>query len=306
MRVAAIDLGANTTRLLVADIVDGNVHEVHRETRITRLGEGVDARKRLLPVAIARVRNALSDYRRTIESLGAERTLLVATSAVRDAENGEAFLGEIEWSYGFATRLVPGDEEAELTRRGVQPPPGTLVLDIGGGSTELLLDDKHVSLDMGSVRFTERFVRTDPPTRDEIDACARAAHALLEPLDMAPQQAIGVAGSVTTLAALDLGLESYDRARVDGHLLSREGARAQLDRLAALPLAQRREVPALEPERAPVIVAGAVILVETLVHFGLDAIEVSERDILDGIALAAAELPAPEEGAAPPGAYTCC
>ena len=147
---------------------------------------------------------------------------------------------------------------------------------------------------------------TDPPTRDEIDACARAAHALLEPLDMAPQQAIGVAGSVTTLAALDLGLESYDRARVDGHLLSREGARAQLDRLAALPLAQRREVPALEPGRAPVIVAGAVILVETLVHFGLDAIEVSERDILDGIALAAAELPAPEEGAAPPGAYTCC
>jgi exopolyphosphatase / guanosine-5'-triphosphate,3'-diphosphate pyrophosphatase len=306
VRVAAIDLGTNTTRLLVGDILDGDVHEVHRETRITRLGEGVDARKRLLPVAIARARNALSDYRRTIESLGAERTLLVATSAVRDAENGEAFLGEIEWSYGFATRLVPGDEEAELTRRGVQPPPGTLVLDIGGGSTELLLDDKHVSLDMGSVRFTERFVRTDPPTRGEIDACARAARALLEPLDMAPQQAIGVAGSVTTLAALDLGLESYDRARVDGHRLSREGARAQLERLAALPLPQRREVAALEPERAPVIVAGAVILVETLVHFGLDAIEVSERDILDGIALAAAGLPAPEEGAAPPGAYTCC
>jgi exopolyphosphatase/guanosine-5'-triphosphate,3'-diphosphate pyrophosphatase len=306
VRVAAIDLGTNTTRLLVADVVDGDVHEVHRETRITRLGEGVDARKRLLPVAIARVRNALSDYRRTIESLGAERTLLVATSAVRDAENGEAFLGEIEWSYGFATRLVPGDEEAELTRRGVRPPAGTLVLDIGGGSTELLLDDKHVSLDMGSVRFTERFVRTDPPTRDEIDACARAARALLEPLDMAPRQAIGVAGSVTTLAALDLGLESYDRARVDGHRLSREGARTQLDRLAALPLAQRREVAALEPERAPVIVAGAVILVETLVHFGLDAIEVSERDILDGAAFAAAELPAPGEGAAPPGAYTCC
>ncbi|MEP6811934.1 MAG: Ppx/GppA family phosphatase [Actinomycetota bacterium] len=306
MRVGAIDLGTNTTRLLVADVVDGNVEEVRRESRITRLGEGVDARRRLLPVAIARVRNTLSDYRRTIESLGAERTLLVATSAVRDAENGEAFLGEIEWSYGFATRLVSGDEEAELTRRGVQPPPGTIVLDIGGGSTELLLDDKHASLDMGSVRFTERFVRTDPPTRDEIDACARAARALLVPLDMAPQQAIGVAGTLTTLAALDLGLESYDRERVDGHRLSREGARAQLDRLAALPLAERREVPALEPERAPVIVAGAGILVETLAHFGLDAIEVSERDILDGIALAAAELPEPEEGAAPPGAYTCC
>ena len=306
MRVAAIDLGTNTTRLLVADVVDGDVREVHRETRITRLGEGVDARKRLLPVAIARVRNALSDYRRTLERLDAERALLVATSAVRDAENGEAFLGEIEWSYGFATQLVSGDDEAELTRRGVQPPPGALVLDIGGGSTELLVDDFHVSLDMGSVRFTERFVRSDPPTRDEIDACARAVRSMLTELDIAPQQAIGVAGTVTTIAALDLGLDAYDRERVDGHRLSLQGVRAQLDRLAALPLAERREVPALEPERAPVIVAGAVILTETLAHFGLDAIDVSERDILDGIALAAAELPAPEEGAAPPGAYTCC
>jgi exopolyphosphatase/guanosine-5'-triphosphate,3'-diphosphate pyrophosphatase len=306
VRVAAIDLGTNTTRLLVADVVDGDLSEVHRETRITRLGEGVDARKRLLPVAIARVRNALSDYRRVLESLGAERALLVATSAVRDAENGEAFLGEIEWSYAFATQLVSGDEEAELTRRGVQPPSDALVLDLGGGSTELLVDEFHVSLDMGSVRFTERFVSTDPPTRDEVDACARAVRALLDELDVAPQRAIGVAGTVTTLAALDLGLDAYDRERVDGHRLSLEGARAQLDRLAALPLEQRREVPALEPERAPVIVAGAVILTETLAHFGLDAIEVSERDILDGIALAAAELPAPEEGAAPPGAYTCC
>jgi exopolyphosphatase / guanosine-5'-triphosphate,3'-diphosphate pyrophosphatase len=306
VRVAAIDLGTNTTRLLVADVADGNVDEVHRETRITRLGEGVDARKRLLPVAIARVRNALSDYRRTLDGLGAERALVVATSAVRDAENGEAFLGEIEWSYGFATRLVSGDEEAELTRRGVQPPAGTLVLDIGGGSTELLVDDFHVSLDMGSVRFTERFVLTDPPARDEIDACARAARSLLSELDVAAQHAMGVAGTLTTLAALDLGLDAYDRERVHGHRLSLESARVQLDRLAALPLEQRREVPALEPERAPVIVAGAVILTETLAHFGLGAIEVSERDILDGIALAAAELPAPEEGAAPPGAYTCC
>jgi exopolyphosphatase/guanosine-5'-triphosphate,3'-diphosphate pyrophosphatase len=306
VRVAAIDLGTNTTRLLVADVVDGYVNEVHRETRITRLGEGVDARKRLLPVAIARVRNALSDYRRTLERLDAERALLVATSAVRDAENGEAFLGEIEWSYGFATELVSGGDEAELTRRGVQPPPGALVLDIGGGSTELLVDDFHVSLDMGSVRFTERFVRSDPPTRDEVDACARVVRSMLTALDIAPQQAIGVAGTVTTIAALDLGLDAYDRERVDGHRLSLQGVRAQLDRLAALPLAERREVPALEPERAPVIVAGAVILAETLAHFGLDALEVSERDILDGIALAAAELPAPEEGAAPPGAYTCC
>ena len=307
MRVAAVDLGTNTTRLLVADVVDGHMEELHRETRITRLGEGVDARRRLLPVPIARVRNVLSDYRRTIESLGAERTLVVATSAVRDAENGEAFLGEIEWSYGFATRLVNGDEEAELTRRGVEPAPGTLVLDIGGGSTELIVDDFHVSLDLGSVRYTERFVHTDPPTPAELEQCAAATRSVLqERVTARADAAVGVAGTVTTLAALDLGLETYDRERVHGHRLSLDGARLQLDRLATLPLAERREVPALEPERAPVIVAGAVILTETLAFFGLDAIEVSERDILDGIALAAAELPAAGEGAAPPGAYTCC
>src|SRR5712692_11668588 len=171
VRVAVVDLGTNTTRLLVADVADGRLEEVHRETRITRLGEGVDERRRLLPVPIARVRNVLAEYRRTLESLGSERTLLVATSAVRDAENGEAFLGEIEWSYGFATRLLSGDEEAQLTRRGVEPAPGTLVLDIGGGSTELIVDDFNASLDLGSVRYTERFVHTDPPNPAELDAC---------------------------------------------------------------------------------------------------------------------------------------
>ncbi|HEY2371245.1 MAG TPA: Ppx/GppA phosphatase family protein [Gaiellaceae bacterium] len=307
MRVAAVDLGTNTTRLLVADVDDGRVAEVHRESHVTRLGEDVDARKRLLPLPIARVRNVLSDYRRTLERLGAERTLLVATSAVRDAENGEAFLGEIEWSYGFATRLVSGDEEAQLTRRGVEPQPGTLVLDIGGGSTELIADDFHVSLDMGSVRYTERFVHTEPPSRDELEACRRAAREVLAAhAHVHAARAVGVAGTVTTLAALDLGLERYEGERVDGHRLTHQGAAAQLERLAALPLAERRELPALDPERAPVIVAGAVILLAVLDTFGLDAIEVSERDILDGIALAAAELPEPAEGDAPPGAYTCC
>src|SRR6185312_9993868 len=121
VRVAALDLGTNTTRLLVADVVDGRIEELHRETRITRLGEGVDARRRLLPVPIARVRNALTDFRRDADDLGAERALAVATSAVRDAENGEAFLGEIEWSYGFTTRLLTGDEEAAMTLSGVGP-----------------------------------------------------------------------------------------------------------------------------------------------------------------------------------------
>ena len=298
MIVAAIDLGTNTTRLLVAGVEAGRVDELHRETRITRLGEGVDTRRRLLPVPIARVRNALTDYRRTAETLGAERTLLVATSAAREAENGEAFLGEIEWSYGFATRLVSGDEEARLMRRGVGAvEPGTLLVDIGGGSTELVLDGFHASLPLGSVRFTERH-------GEDVATSGDAARALLPELE--PRTAVGVAATITTLAALDLGLDRYDRERVHGHVLTREGARTQLERLAALPLEERRRVPALDPERAPVIVAGAAILLAVLDAYGLDAIRVSERDLLDGAVLAAAELPEPEEGAAPPGAYTCC
>jgi exopolyphosphatase/guanosine-5'-triphosphate,3'-diphosphate pyrophosphatase len=296
--VAAVDLGTNTTRLLVGRVGDERVEELHRETRITRLGEGVDRRGRLLPVPIARVRNVLTDYRRTAESLGAERTLLVATSAVRDAENGEAFLGEIEWSYGFATRLLTGGEEAELTQRGVgELGAATLLVDIGGGSTELVLDGFRTSLPLGSVRFTERH-------GEDVDACSRAARALLP--DLTPDNAVGVAATITSLAALDLGLAEYDRAQVHGHVLTREGARAQLERLAVLPLEERRRVPTIDPERAPVIVAGAAILLAILDEYGLESIRVSERDLLDGAALAAAELPEPEEGAAPPGAYTCC
>jgi exopolyphosphatase/guanosine-5'-triphosphate,3'-diphosphate pyrophosphatase len=298
--VAAVDQGTNTTRLLVAQVEDGRVEELHRETRITRLGEGVDSRHRLLPAPIARVRNVLSDYRRTAEALDAERTLLVATSAVRDAENGEAFLGEIEWSYGFATRLLSGDEEAQLLRQGLGAvDAGTVVVDIGGGSTELVLEDFETSLPMGSVRFTERH-------GEDIDALEAAARAALPELEPAPTAAIGVAGTITTLAALDLGLEEYERERVHGHLLTLAGAKEQLDRLAALPLEERRRVPALEPERAPVIVAGAAILVAILESYGLDGITASERGLLHGAALAAAELPEPDEGAAPPGAFTCC
>ncbi len=303
MRVASVDLGTNSTRLLVADVEDGRLHDVVRRLKITRLGEGVDERKRLLPAPIARVRNVLTDFRREAEQLGAERTLAVATSAVRDAENGEAFLGEVEWSYGFKTRLLSGDEEAQLTFRGASTgrdvAENTLVIDIGGGSTELVVGGAeglsfHDSLNMGGVRLTERFLHSDPPTAQGV------------PRDVRPQAAIGVAGTITSIAALDLGLAEYDPDQVQGHHLSREGVRAQLERLAALPLAERREIPALDPDRAPVIVAGAVILGEVLDHFGLDGLEASEHDILDGAALEAAQLPEPEEGAAPPGAYTCC
>ena len=309
-RVAAVDLGTNSTRLLVADVTDGKVDELVRETVITRLGEGVDERRRLLPEPIARVRNCLVGFRLCAEELGAERTLAIATSAIRDAENGEAFLGEVEWSYGFETRLLSGEDEAALTVRGVSAgrklEPGTLVLDVGGGSTELTAPEFRVSLDVGSVRLTERFLASDPPTSEELTECRAAVRSLLEErargVDV--RKAIGVAGTITTIAALELG--EYDRDRVHGYRISVVAVERQLDHLASAPLAKRRELPGLEPARAPVIVAGVAIVAEVLRFFGLEELEVSEHDILTGAALAAAELPEQEEGAAPPGAYTCC
>jgi len=293
-RVAAIDLGTNSTRLLVADVEAGRVNEIVRRSVVTRLGEGVDSRRRLLPVPVARVRNVLAAFRQELEKLGAERTLAVATSAVRDAENGEAFLGEIEWSYGFATKLLSGDDEALLTRRGVgAQTPGTLLLDVGGGSTELSTNDFAASLDIGSVRLTERRLHSDPPTPAELEAAREAVDGLLPSLDVT--QAIGVAGTVGQLAAL-AGTDALSLAVV---------VRLTTE-LAALPLAERRLVPGLDPERAPVIVAGALIVRTVLERYNLDAIRFSVRDLLDGAALEAAGLPAPGEGAAPPGAYTCC
>ena len=319
-RVAAVDIGTNSTRLLVADVESGRVQDIERETRVTRLGEGVDTRHRLLPVPVARVRNVLSDYRRLLESHGAERTLAIATSAIRDADNGEAFLGEVEWSYGFVTRLLSGHDEAMMMFRGVTSErpldTGTVIVDIGGGSTELVAGGPegvswHDSLDIGSVRLTERFLASDPPTDAELVSCAAAVRALLaervpDEIRSATRSAVGVAGTITSIAALALGLEEYDRDRVHGFELTADALRKQLNRLASLPVAERRQLRPLDPDRAPVIVGGAVIARETLEFFELDAMEISERDILDGAALAAAELPDQEEGAAPPGAYTCC
>jgi len=319
-RVAAVDIGTNSTRLLVADVTDGRIADVERDTRVTRLGEGVDERRRLLPVPIARVRNVLSDYRRTVESLDAERTLAIATSAIRDAENGEAFLGEVEWSYGFSTRLLSGHDEALMMFRGVtsdrELDAGTVIVDVGGGSTELVAGEPdgvrwHDSLDIGSVRLTERFLHSDPPAENELGACAAAVRALLAeriPDDVRrdTRATIGVAGTITSLAGLALGLEQYDPDRVHGYELSAEALDEQLERLASVPVEERRQMRPLDPDRAPVIVGGAVIAREVLSFFGSMTLEISERDILDGAAFAAAELPAEEEGAAPPGAYTCC
>ena len=312
-RVAAIDLGTNSTRLLVADVEDGRLDEVVRRLTITRLGEGVDARRRLLPVPITRVRSCLTEYRRELEQLGATRTLAIATSAVRDAENGEAFLGEIEWSFGFTTRLLDGGEEAAMMVRGVTAGRASLedalVVDIGGGSTELVLaadgrPGSATSLDVGCVRITERFLRSDPPSAPELAGAAGYVRSLLPALEA--ERAIGVAGTVTTLATLDLGLAEYDPERVHGHAIPKDAVERELARLSAMPLEERLQVPGIEPGRAPVIVAGLVVLREIMEAYALSEIEASERDILHGAALAAAELPEPEEDAAPPGAYTCC
>jgi exopolyphosphatase/guanosine-5'-triphosphate,3'-diphosphate pyrophosphatase len=285
-RVAAVDLGTNSTRLLVADVDGNQVEPVVRRSVVTGLGEGVDARRRLLPVPIARVRNALSEFRRELESLGAERTLAVATSAVRDAENGEAFLGEIEWSYGFDTRLLTGDQEAELTRRGAGVTgERTLLVDIGGGSTELSTSSFQVSLDVGSVRLKERF--------ETLDEAAAHIDGLLPELEV--DEAIGVSGTVHQLADL---VESED--------ISTAEVERWFDTLAALPLEERRALPRMNPDRAPTIVTGTLILRQVLRRYGLPGIRYSERDILHGAAMDAAALPARPEGEAPPGAYTCC
>jgi exopolyphosphatase / guanosine-5'-triphosphate,3'-diphosphate pyrophosphatase len=282
-RVGAIDLGTNATRLLVADVDDGRVEELVRRTRITRLGEGVDARRRLLPVPVARVRNVLADYRRELEQLGAERTLAVATSAVRDAENGEAFLGEVEWSYGFRTRLLTGDEEAAMTLRGVGPlEPGTVVVDVGGGSTELITEHFRRSLDIGSVRLTERH-------GTDWDAAAAEVRAHLP--ELTGRRLLGVDGTTAELAALDA--------------VTLGGIEGVLDWLRTSTDADRR-ARLLQPDRSDVIAAGVLIVREVLLQLRLDRIAPSERDLLNGVALEAAALADPGEGNAPPGAYTCC
>ena len=307
-RVAAVDIGTNSTRLLVAEVEGGSVRELDRRLEITRLGEGVDERRILLPQAIARVRNVLAEYRRAAEAADVERTLAFATSAVRDAENGEAFLGEIEWSYAFATRLLSGHDEALLTFRGVsagrEVSPGTVVVDVGGGSTELILGGPegvafHTSLDLGCVRLTERF-------GTDFEAAAAHVRDVLAPIELDTDSAIGVAGTITTIATLDLGLDQEDPEVVHGHSLSAETVAGWTERFEAMTVEEIRGLRGMHPDRAPVITAGAVVVRETLAHFGLDALEVSEHDIMHGAVLAAAELPEEAEPGAPPSAHTCC
>jgi exopolyphosphatase/guanosine-5'-triphosphate,3'-diphosphate pyrophosphatase len=302
MRVAVVDIGTNSTRLLIADVAPGRlVEERERRTEITRLGEGVDGAGRLADAAMGRVLDTCARYHEAIEASGAERVVAVLTSAVRDAANGTEFEEQLRRRFGFDARTISGDREAWLTYsgatswRGVAEP--LLVLDIGGGSTELVVGagdelEFHVSTQIGSVRFTERHLRSDPPSSEAVAACRAAVRAGLEAAVPAhvrsrPADGIAVAGTPTSFAAIEMSLEPYDRERVHGHRLTRASCERILGRLAALPLEERRRVPGLHPERAPTIVAGGVILAETMAVFGLPAMEVSERDILEGAALEA-------------------
>ncbi len=306
MRVGVVDLGTNSTRLLVADVEDGRVtRELHRESRVTRLGQGVDTSGALAEEAIERVFAVLDDYRRTIGDLAAEETVAVLTSAVRDARNGARFAEAIRTRYRLDAHTIPGAEEAALTFLGATSERArtddAAVIDIGGGSTEIVVGrgDRvgfFVSTQMGVVRQTERHLKTDPPTPDELTALATEAAAIVErevpaTTRAAAKRAIAVAGTATSSAAIDLALDAYDPDRVHGHVIPLGRLEELLARLVQMPNAERREVVGLHPDRAPTIVAGLVILVEVLRAFALDEVEVSEHDILRGAALRRATAP---------------
>lgn len=303
-RIAVVDLGTNSTRLLVADVVGGRVRELERRSEVTGLGERVDATGRLAPQAIERVHRALGEYRALIDAHGADRVVAVATSAVRDASNGEEFRTELADRFGIEARTITGEEESRLSFLGAtegRAPGGDplLMLDIGGGSTEFVVGvpgsepSFHVSTVAGSVRQTERHLREDPPTEAQLAAVAGEVAAIIEaeiPADVRRQTdaGIAVAGTATSMAAIDLALDPYDADRVHGYRLDRFAVDEILAHLAKLPVEERREVAGLHPDRAPTIVAGAIILREAMRAFALEWMETGDRDILHGAAIEAA------------------
>jgi exopolyphosphatase/guanosine-5'-triphosphate,3'-diphosphate pyrophosphatase len=306
MRVAVVDIGTNSTRLLLADVAGSRVEEVERRTTVTNLGRGVDHTGLICSEAIEDVCAVIADYKARYEEMGAERLIAIATSAVRDAANGDAFIAELRERFGIDARLLTGEEEAHLTYLGATAhrPAGspTLVFDIGGGSTEVIVGSGsnvgfYTSLQAGTIRQSERHLTSDPPDPHELEDLAtdirhQIERAIAAQPEKQPLHAIAVAGTPTSLAAIDQGLEPYDPGRVHGYRLAMKRIQRMLSRLSSLPLAERLRVPGLHPGRAPTIVAGTVILVQVMRAFGLEEIEVSELDILHGSALSAAMAPA--------------
>ncbi len=307
MRTAVIDIGTNSTRLLVADVDQstGGVVELHRESQVTRLGDRVDAGGRLSEEAIARVEATLGAYRSKMDEYKCEANMAVLTSAVRDASNGAEFTELVRSKFGLDARVLSGDEEAQLTFLGamsdrpVSSEP-TVVIDIGGGSTEFIVGSDHaasfhVSVQAGVLRMSERHIHTDPPSPHELQALAADTRScFLAALPLAERQsvkqAIAVAGTATSAASIDQALDPYDPARVHGYTLLRATVELMMARLADLTEAQRREVVGLHPDRAPTIVAGMILLEEAMRSFDLDRVEVSEHDILRGGTLRLAGL----------------
>jgi len=303
VRIAVVDVGTNTTRLYVADVDQGRVvGELTRVSRVTRLGAGVDASGRLAADALAREYTVLEEYRRQLDTAHPDKAVAVMTSAVRDATNGGDFSRDVATRFGLETHVLSGDEEARLTYLGAtdtidHDPDGTptLVFDIGGGSTELVIGhgdrlDFHVSTQAGVVRQADRHITNDPPSAAELDAIAQdvrtiLANAVPNAYRAHTDRALGVAGTPTSLAAIAQHLDPYDPERVHGYRLTAAERDEIFEHLAAMPLEQRKHVTGLHPDRAIAILPGIVILTEIMNLFELDAVEVSEHDILRGAAL---------------------
>jgi exopolyphosphatase/guanosine-5'-triphosphate,3'-diphosphate pyrophosphatase len=301
-RVAAVDIGTNSTRLLVAEIDgrgrDARLAQLNRRTRITRLGQGVDRNRVLHPDAVARTLAVLDEYRGVIDELGVERVRATATSASRDAGNREDFFGPAESTLGVRPELISGAEEARLefagATAGLEEPAPYLVLDVGGGSTEFIAGtsepDGLVSVDIGCVRLTEQYLHSDPPTPEELSQAVSVVRDHLADVERAVPGAaaaktlVGTAGTVWTLGAVELGVDATESDRIHHFRLSRAAAEDVFRTLATEPTAVRRHNPGLEEGRVDVIVGGAIVVVAVMRHWKYDELLVSEADILDGLA----------------------
>jgi exopolyphosphatase/guanosine-5'-triphosphate,3'-diphosphate pyrophosphatase len=294
MNVGAIDIGTNSVRVLITNAAG---EELERHMQITRLGQGVDVSGELQPEAIERTRAVLAEYAALLRKHTVMRLRAAATSAARDAKNSAEFFAAAKSALGTRPELLSGQEEARLSfigaSLGLDPAPGpSLVVDIGGGSTEFVLGDQRpdalISVNMGCVRMTERYLKSDPPSSAELAACTQAVRALLVTVQKAvpvrtARRMIGLAGTITSLAALQLGLLHYDASQTHHSVLTREQVEAQFARLASADLRARRAMLA-EPKRAEVIVGGAAVLATILREFDIPELLVSETDILDGLA----------------------
>lgn len=304
MRVATIDIGTNTTLLLVAErTAAGDLRAVREIATITRLGQGVDQTRQLAPEAVARTLACLEGYADVVKELGVSKTGIVGTSAMRDAGGSEVMRSRVAGLFGVEPEVITGVREAELTGRGALSGLGwvgpAMVFDIGGGSTEAIALDQdrrvadRVSVDVGSVRLTERVRLTDPPTASELAAMREAARAALAPLTGIAgiyaglggrEPPVGVAGTMTTLAAVAMELATYDGAKVHGSALSKGAIEEVVARLAAMPLERRASVAGLDPKRADVIVAGGSVALACLDAMGAERVVVSDRGVRWGLA----------------------